>query len=157
MNIPCPHWVTSPVKSIIGLIKYCIQWFLTRSCNNIFSLSRTCSFWQWLLVETQNGGKWILFWFLVHFSVSAFMPSWSYLLTITSWMESLSIWSLAGVVLNSAVIMAVRLITQRVWHTFNYDVTVSNGVNLCQRCELMPSPHMKVVHYKAAAERTQTS
>ena len=27
--------------------------------------------------------------------------------------------------------MAVRLSTQRVWHTFNYDVTVSNGVNLC--------------------------
>ena len=46
-------------------------------------------------------------------------------------MESLSIWSLAAVVLNSAVIMAVRLSTQRVWHTFNYDVTVSNGVNLC--------------------------
>ena len=46
-------------------------------------------------------------------------------------MESLSIWSLAGVVLNSAVIMAVRLSTRRVWHTFNYDVTVSNGVNLC--------------------------
>ena len=46
-------------------------------------------------------------------------------------MESLSIWSLAGVVLNSAGIMAVRLSTQRVWHTFNYDVTVSNGVNLC--------------------------
>ena len=46
-------------------------------------------------------------------------------------MESLSIWSLAGVALNSAVIMAVRLSTQRVWHTFNYDVTVSNGVNLC--------------------------
>ena len=46
-------------------------------------------------------------------------------------MESLSIWSLAGVVSNSAVIMAVRLSTQRVWHTFNYDVTVSNGVNLC--------------------------
>ena len=46
-------------------------------------------------------------------------------------MESLSIWSLAGVVLNSAVIMAVRLSTQRVWHTFNFDVTVSNGVNLC--------------------------
>ena len=45
-------------------------------------------------------------------------------------MESLSIWSLAGVVLNSAVIMAVRLSTQRVWNTFNYDVTVSNGVNL---------------------------
>ena len=44
-------------------------------------------------------------------------------------MESLSIWSLAGVVLNPAVIMAVRLNTQRVWHTFNYDVTVSNGVN----------------------------
>ena len=42
-------------------------------------------------------------------------------------MESLSIWSLAGVVLNSAVIMAGRLSTQRVWHTFNYDVTVSNG------------------------------
>ena len=47
-------------------------------------------------------------------------------------MESLSIWSLVGVVLNSAVIMAVRLSTQRVWHTFNYDVTVSNGVNLCR-------------------------
>ena len=45
-------------------------------------------------------------------------------------MESLSIWSLAGVVSNSAVIMAVHLSTQRVWHTFNYDVTVSNGVNL---------------------------
>ena len=27
--------------------------------------------------------------------------------------------------------MVVRLSTQRVWHTFNYDVTVSNGVNLC--------------------------
>ena len=26
--------------------------------------------------------------------------------------------------------MAVRLSTQRVWHTFNYDVTVSNDVNL---------------------------
>ena len=50
-------------------------------------------------------------------------------------MESLSIWSLAGVVLfyqNSAVIMAIRLSTQRVWQdAFNYDVTVSNGVNLC--------------------------
>ena len=46
-------------------------------------------------------------------------------------MESLSIWSLAGVVLNSAVITAVRLSTQRVWHTFNYDITISNGVNLC--------------------------
>ena len=46
-------------------------------------------------------------------------------------MESLSIWSLAGVALNSAVIMAVRQSTQRVWHTFNYDVAVSNSVNLC--------------------------
>ena len=46
-------------------------------------------------------------------------------------MESLSIWSLAGVISNSAVIMAIRLSTQSVWHTFNYDVTVSNGVNLC--------------------------
>ena len=30
-----------------------------------------------------------------------------------------------------SVITAIRLSTQRVWHTFNYDVTVSNGVNLC--------------------------
>ena len=56
-------------------------------------------------------------------------------------MKSLSIWSLAGIVLNSAVIMAICLSTQRVWHTFNYDVTVSNGVNLChpgvERCPLL--------------------
>ena len=31
----------------------------------------------------------------------------------------------------SSVITVIRLSTQRVWHTFNYDVTVSNGVNLC--------------------------
>ena len=31
-----------------------------------------------------------------------------------------------------SVITAIRLSTQRVWHTFNYDVTVSNGVNLCR-------------------------
>ena len=30
-----------------------------------------------------------------------------------------------------SVITAIRLSTQRVWHTFNYDVTVSNDVNLC--------------------------
>ena len=29
-------------------------------------------------------------------------------------------------------IMAIRLSTQRVWHTINSDVTVSNGVNLCR-------------------------
>ena len=45
-------------------------------------------------------------------------------------MESLSTWSLAGVVVLS-VITAIRLSTQRVSHTFNYDITVSNGVNLC--------------------------
>ena len=52
-------------------------------------------------------------------------------------MESLSIWSLAGVVLNFSVIMAVRLSTQRVWHTFSYDVTVSNGVNLCHPFQVL--------------------
>ena len=39
--------------------------------------------------------------------------------------------SLAGIILNSAVLMAIRLSTQRVWHTFNYDVSNSNDVNLC--------------------------
>ena len=58
-------------------------------------------------------------------------------------MESLSIWSLAGVVLNSAVITAVRLSTQRVWHTFNYDITISNGVNLCH-----PGPSWCVSAYE---------
>ena len=53
-------------------------------------------------------------------------------------MESLLTWSLAGIVLlyqNSAVIMTIRLSTQGVWHgtcsAISYDVTVSNGVNLC--------------------------
>ena len=62
-------------------------------------------------------------------------------------MESLSIWSLAGVVSNSAVIMAVHLSTQRVWHTFNYDVTVSNGVNLCHPAYFQSSDY----HMKGAA------
>ena len=35
-----------------------------------------------------------------------------------------------------SVITAIRLSTQRVWHTFNYDVTVSNGVNLCRPVNL---------------------
>ena len=54
------------------------------------------------------------------------MPSrigWSSLLsTITWWMESLLICNLACVVLfyqNSAIIMAIRLSTQRVWHNQN--------------------------------------
>ena len=58
----------------------------------------------------------------------------SLLLTITWWMESLSICTVAGVYRNSAVIMAIRLLhrgcgTHSKW--CNYDVTVSNGVNLC--------------------------
>ena len=32
---------------------------------------------------------------------------------------------------SRSVVTAIRLSTQRVWHTFNYDVTISNGVNLC--------------------------
>ena len=70
-------------------------------------------------------------------------------------MESLSIWSVAGVVLNSAVIMTVHGRSSKyteggglwhtfnydrsskytegvgLWHTSNYDVTVLNGVHLC--------------------------
>ena len=43
-------------------------------------------------------------------------------------MESLSIWSLAGVVLSSRPYSSKY--TKGVAH-INYDVTVSNGVNLC--------------------------
>ena len=40
-----------------------------------------------------------------------------------------------------SVITAICLSTQRVWHTFNYDVTVSNGVNLCRPSLLwIPGP-----------------
>ena len=46
-------------------------------------------------------------------------------------MESLSISSLAGVYQNSAVIMAhFSKYTEGVAHILNYDVTVSNDVNL---------------------------
>ena len=48
-------------------------------------------------------------------------------------MESLSISSLAGVVPSRlSVITAIRVSTQRSWHTFNYDVTVSNESLACE-------------------------
>ena len=45
----------------------------------------------------------------------------------------------------SCVITAICLSTQRVWHTFSYDITVSNGVNLCR-----PVPFLSVPGFPAS-------
>ena len=96
-----------------------------------------------LLAVTSSGGSRTVandshYWFLVHFSGSAFMPShisWSSLLSTITWrMEFFSIWSLAGVELFHK--NSVCSCTRRVWHTIKM---MQLWRDHFKWCELMPS------------------
>ena len=64
-------------------------------------------------------------------------------------MESLSIWSLAGGRFELCCHHGrSSKYTEGVpWHTFNYDVTVSNGVNLCHPVRKRVGPPLGLPYF----------